>query len=132
MDETNQKFTSQQNQTPQKPEEDKKPHTAWLVIGVIVVVVLVVLWMMSRSTYAPEPQDTAGEGVVIEEVEVIEGVVVDEDVAEVIPTAAKELQLIQTQGTTDDLSAIEADLNASDLNTLDQELLDIERELGGL
>jgi hypothetical protein len=111
--------------TPPQPSDEKKPNVLWLAIGVIAVVVIVVVWMLSRPAYAPEPSDVVPD-------DTVAGVVVDEDVAEVIPDAAEELQALEEQGTSDNLADIEADLNASGLDTLDQELLDIEQELQGL
>jgi len=47
-----------------------------------------------------------------------------------ISPADTSLKQLEKQGTSDELSAIEADLNATDLSNLDKELGDIGKELG--
>lgn len=46
-------------------------------------------------------------------------------------TPSADIQALEEQGTSDSVAAIEQDLVGTDLGNLDQELGDIERELGG-
>ncbi len=74
------------------------------LVGVIVVIVIVVVFLTKVGRQpAPLPQP------------------VDQQV-----------QQLQTQSTSDDLSALETDLQNTNLDQLDQELTDIERDLGSL
>lgn len=108
----------------QQPTGEQKSQTILYVVGVVVVVAAVVaLYYLVTSreltsiTSPAPPEGTPA------------GVDVDKDVAEVIPTAASEVQAIETQSASDAVSSIESDLNASGLEGLDKELSDIEQEL---
>ncbi|OGZ98475.1 MAG: hypothetical protein A3C07_02595 [Candidatus Sungbacteria bacterium RIFCSPHIGHO2_02_FULL_47_11] len=102
---------------------EQKSQTVWYVVGVVVVVAaLVALYYLvtSRELTSITPPVP----------EIVPGIVIDEDVAEVVPTAAQDLQALEAQGTSDAVSSIESDLNASGIENLDKELSDIDKELG--
>lgn len=107
----------------QQPTGEQKTQTVWYVVGVIVVVAAVVA-LYYLATSRELTSITPPEGV--------SGIVIDEDVAEVIPTAAQDLQALGAQGASDAVSSIESDLDASNLDNLDKELSDIDQELQGL
>ncbi|HEY4497721.1 MAG TPA: hypothetical protein VJC20_03155 [Candidatus Paceibacterota bacterium] len=48
------------------------------------------------------------------------------------PAPLSDIQALEEQGTSDEITAIEQDLAKTDLGNLDQELSDIERELGAV
>lgn len=108
----------------QQPIGEQKLSTVWYIVGVIIIVaVLIALYYLIgtrelTSITPPAPPEGAPTEVAV-----------DKDVAEVIPSAASEMQAIETQGASDAVSSIESDLTASGLEGLDKELSDIEQEL---
>ena len=70
---------------------EQKSQTVWYVVGVVVVVAaLVALYYLvtSRELTSITPPVP----------EIVPGIVIDEDVAEVVPTAAQDLQALEAQG----------------------------------
>ncbi len=76
-------------------------------IGVVVGIVVVLLILAGFVYYARQSQQQR----------------------EVPPLQSTDIQALQTQGTSDEVVAIEQDLTATDLNDIDEELNDIDREL---
>ncbi len=95
------------NQPPMTPPQQEAPKEEKGVGGIIGIVIIVVILIVAgaylfanRPTPAPQPTDTMMQD-------------------ETSPAAPEELR---TQGTSDAVSAIESDLNNTDLGNLDAEL----------
>jgi len=80
-----------------------------VILALVAVIVVGALWVANKGLLAPSPSPTPTASPSAE---------LDED------TAA-----LEEQGTSDEISKIEADLNATDLTDIDKELTDIEDEL---
>ncbi len=84
----------------------------WFIPVMLVLVALIVvgsLWVMNKGLITPKPSPAPTPSPSAE---------IDEDTA-----------VLEEQGTSDEISDIEADLNATDLFDIDKELTDIDREL---
>lgn len=80
-----------------------------VILALVVVIVVGALWVTNKGLLIPQPSPTP------------------------TPTPAAEVDegtaALEEQGTSDEVSEIEADLNATDLSDIDKELTDIENEL---
>lgn len=116
------KFVKSEPPVAQKPQAERKLGFGKLwfipvILALVAVILVSALWVTNRNllaprlllapTLTPTPTPTA-----------TPAAKVDED------TVA-----LEEQGTSDEISEIEADLNATDLTEIDKELTDIENEL---
>jgi len=80
-----------------------------VIIALVAVIVVGALWVTNKGLLVPKPSPTP------------------------TPTPAAEIDeetaALEEQGTSDEISEIEADINATELSDIDKELTDIEDEL---
>lgn len=82
-----------------------------VILALIAIMVVGILWVTNQGLLVPKPSPSP------------------------VPTASpsaevdEETTALEEQGTSDEISEIEADLNATNLSDIDKELTDIENEL---
>lgn len=82
-----------------------------VILALVVLIVVGALWVMNKGLLAPKPSPSP------------------------VPTASPVAEIdesttaLEEQGTSDEISVIESDLNATDLSQIDKELSEIESEL---
>ena len=105
------------NVMPQMPEETPKPSSIGPLIGIIIVILVIVLGGL--YFWGQRVEKNADESMATKEGAMSEG----------SDTADTSIELLETQGSSDEITDIEKDLDSTDLENLDQELELIESEL---
>lgn len=98
---------------PQPEPSRRRAISVWVSVAVLLVLIAAGAWYYYAYYYAPR----SGEGLSPSSAPAV-GVLGDQ-----------QTQALETQGTSDDIGAIEQDLKATDLGDLDRELSDIEAQL---
>ncbi len=106
--------TGEQNAVSPAPQNDKSAGPAIGIIIIILVVMLGGLYFWSQKTEVKRMNE-------------IENAQIQEESMR----AQAELEMLQTQGSGDDLDSIEADLNNTDFSNLGSEIDNIEAESSG-
>jgi hypothetical protein len=103
------------NIIPQMEERASKPSSVGPFVGIIIVILVIVLgglyfWGQRLDKSSNEP-------------------VIPEDTMTGSPAEDDSIEMLETQGLSDEISDIEGDLNTTNLDNLDQGLQQIESEL---
>ena len=109
--EQNQMEQNQNKQPEVSPPTEERGNRLGPIAGVIIIIALIILgglymWNVSRDKVLPVPQEMP-------------------DV-----TSDPVVQELESQGSTDGINPIQADIDTTDLDTLDEAFAEIEAELG--